>query len=339
MDRQIDPIHALHEPAARLALLIRPFPLRDVDQHAMEPGGAVTFQHHGHLVSQPHHTAVGGDHAVLEVVSPLLGRFFTEPHHRLAIVRVEVILPECRVGDPAFHRIAEDALGLVAHERELKGRGVCFPDDPVDRIDQVPESVLGSHGLGGGSLQTLVAALQLRCPLEHSRLELRPGMRQGILRPASRGAHRGQQRGQQRKDHQTRQLGRFDLQGVERTREVVLEGQRGQHPGNERRSQTADPARDQDRHQQQLRGGHHHRSQPQRHDHRHRHAEHGDAVSDDSELGDMALHQPPFSITPRRVPSVRRRGGRRFEQASRGTPPHRPRAIGGASPRRREPSA
>src|SRR6266436_5739277 len=76
-------LDALHEPAARLALLLRPFPLRDVDQHAMEPGGAVTFQHHGHLVSQPHHTAVGGDHAVLEVVSPLLGRFFTEPHHRL----------------------------------------------------------------------------------------------------------------------------------------------------------------------------------------------------------------------------------------------------------------
>src|SRR2546429_6779415 len=38
VDRSIDAIHALHGPAARLALLLRPFPLRDVDQHAMEPG-------------------------------------------------------------------------------------------------------------------------------------------------------------------------------------------------------------------------------------------------------------------------------------------------------------
>src|SRR5207245_686907 len=100
-------IHALHEPAASLALLLGPFPLRDVDHHATEPGGVVPFPHHGHLVSQPHHPAVGRDHAVLEVVPALLGRFFTELHHRLAIVRVQVLLPESRVGDPALRRMSE----------------------------------------------------------------------------------------------------------------------------------------------------------------------------------------------------------------------------------------
>src|SRR4029453_10635682 len=117
------PTRVLPSPPALLSPLLCSLALGDVDHHATQPSWAVAFEHHGYQVTQPHHTAVGGHHAVLEIVVPLATcRLLEEWHRPLAIFRVKVILPERRVGEPASHRVAQDALGLVAHERELKGR-------------------------------------------------------------------------------------------------------------------------------------------------------------------------------------------------------------------------
>jgi hypothetical protein len=128
LGRSAHPIHALDEPPT----LLLP-PLGDVNDDATQPRRAVAFSHHDHQVAQSLHPAVRSDHAAFEnVVALLAGRRFAEGHP-LAIFRVKMILPECRLGQPALHRIAQDAFGLVAHERELKGRRLSFPDDSLDR--------------------------------------------------------------------------------------------------------------------------------------------------------------------------------------------------------------
>src|SRR5437870_13233772 len=56
--------------------------------------------------------------------------------------------PERGLGQPAVHRVAEDALCLLAHEGELEARHVRFPDDSLDRVDQIPESLLRGYRFG-----------------------------------------------------------------------------------------------------------------------------------------------------------------------------------------------
>ena len=94
--------------------------------------------------------------------------------------------------------------------------------------------------------QALVAPLEIGCPLTNARLQLRPRALEQTLRLSSRGAHRGHEQPEQCEDDEAGPLGRVDAEGIERRREVVSKRQRGQDPGDERRSQATDPARDQD---------------------------------------------------------------------------------------------
>ena len=73
---------------------------------------------------------------------------FAEPHRPVPVVRVEMVGPERGLGQPAVHRVAEDALCLLAHEGELEARHVRFPDDSLDRVDQIPESLLRGYRFG-----------------------------------------------------------------------------------------------------------------------------------------------------------------------------------------------
>src|SRR5262249_38115376 len=113
LDREIDAVHALHHPATRLTLLLRALQLRDVDHDATQPRGPVTVEHNTDVVADPHDPTVSGDHAVLGGAGSLVSR---DP---LAVVGMEMILPEGGIGQPAVAPIAEDPFGLAVHEREL----------------------------------------------------------------------------------------------------------------------------------------------------------------------------------------------------------------------------
>ena len=168
------------------------FAVRDVDHDPPQLRGASVVHHHRHEVVQPYDASVRRDHPVFEIVVAVLARCpFAERHRPLAIMWVKVVLPECRLGEPALHRIAEDALGLVAHERELKGGGVRFPHDALDRVDQVPKA---SRSLAYSLLQAIA------------------GARQRILRLAARRAHRRHEQRHYREDDQTRELGDVQVQ-------------------------------------------------------------------------------------------------------------------------------
>ena len=249
----------------------------DVDHDAPEPAGASSLLHHRHKVAQPHDASVRREHPVFEVVAALGGGPLAEWHRPVAIVRVNVILPEGRLGQPALPRIAKDALGLIAHERELKGRGVRFPHDAVDRVDQV---------------------LEARRSLADASLEVIAGARQRVLRLAARSAHRRHEHREEREDDQARELGGVDLRAGEGGGEVVLEGHGGQAPGHQRRPQAADPSRDQHGDQQQLSGGQRQRSQLQRQQQGDDHARDRDAVAGDRGSRDVLLHAAPPQPCP-----------------------------------------
>jgi len=69
---------------------------------------------HSYQVAQPHHTSVGSDHAVFKFMSRFLGCCtLAELQSPISVIGMHVVLPECRFGQPAFHRVAEDALGLA----------------------------------------------------------------------------------------------------------------------------------------------------------------------------------------------------------------------------------
>src|SRR5262249_16521759 len=61
---------------------------------------------------------------------------------------------ERRLAQPTLDRVAEDALGLLAHERELERHCVSLPDDSFDRLDQTEKTVLRGLGLAMSRLHT-----------------------------------------------------------------------------------------------------------------------------------------------------------------------------------------
>jgi hypothetical protein len=86
---------------------------------------------------------VGGDHSVFKVVIPLFrGRRRAKFNGPLAVVGTDVILPERRLAQPTLNGVAEDAFGFLAHEQEFERHCIGFPDDPLDRVDQIAEPVL-----------------------------------------------------------------------------------------------------------------------------------------------------------------------------------------------------
>ncbi len=173
LDCEVHAIEALAAPPSELALFLRPLALGDIDHDATQAGRAVALDHQGHQVAKPHDAPVGREHPIFEIVATFLNRgLLTQPHRQLAVVRMNVVPPERRFAQPTFRRVAEDALGLLAHERERERLGVRFPHDAADRIHQVAEPLLGGKRLGRGPAQ-------LHRPLGHPSLELvaRPGQR------------------------------------------------------------------------------------------------------------------------------------------------------------------
>ena len=155
----------------------------------------------------------------------------------------------------------------------LDPRQVFLPDRHAGRVEDVAVAPLAVGERPG--------------PLANARLQLVPRAPQCILRPAAGGARGGHEPRHQGEDHQSRKLAGVDLHRVERQGEVVGKGHRGQAPRQQRRPQTAEPAGDQDRQQEQLTGRQHDRPQPQAQDDHDGHRDDGDGVAHDRRLRDV----------------------------------------------------
>ena len=84
--------------------------------------------------------AIGGDHAVLELMIPFVShRIHAELGAPLHVVRMSVPAPEVRLVDPLADGIPENRLGVGADEEESKRLGIGFPDDGSERLDEAGE--------------------------------------------------------------------------------------------------------------------------------------------------------------------------------------------------------
>ena len=115
----------------------------DVDHQAAEPRGVPTLVLDDvDEVADPRDGAVGGDEAVLDVVVvAACDGGATERDRGRAVVGVDVVAPELRVGDPVLGPVAEDVLGPLAHEGVAERLGLGLPDDGVQVGDQAPEAL------------------------------------------------------------------------------------------------------------------------------------------------------------------------------------------------------
>src|SRR5260370_27933855 len=74
---------------------------------------------------------------------------------------MKVVLPECRFGQPAFHRVAEDAFSLLTDEQKLETWYIRFPNNPLDRINQIAAQLLRRYVLGESRSLTCQQSLAL----------------------------------------------------------------------------------------------------------------------------------------------------------------------------------
>ena len=117
--------------------------LRDIHHDPVQPAShAVVVRDDVDEVAEPHHAAVGGDHPVLELV--ILQRVGLEPHPEKAhtVVGMQVGEPEVFLGVPAFHGIAQDRLGRVAHVQGPPRRRVGLPDDGGEALRELSQALL-----------------------------------------------------------------------------------------------------------------------------------------------------------------------------------------------------
>ena len=134
----------------------------EIDHETTHARYAISLHNHSYQVAQPHHTSVGSDHTVFKLVVAFLGGCgLAVLQSPLPVFWMHMVLPECRFGQPAFHRVAQDALGLLADERKLETRHIRFPNNRLDRINQVAEPLLCSYCFGEGRSLTCQQSLAL----------------------------------------------------------------------------------------------------------------------------------------------------------------------------------
>ncbi len=109
----------------------------NVHHDAAEFDGLVALRDHADNVSQPDGSPVGGDDAIFKVVAALFpGGANAELQGPIVIVGVEVVRPEIR-HEPLMQGIAQQALGLLAHEREAERSGIGFPYNTINAGHQL----------------------------------------------------------------------------------------------------------------------------------------------------------------------------------------------------------
>ena len=144
-------VHDGREPFHQRAVLLlglvetelRHLLIGHVDHEAAEPRRVPSFVVHDvDEVADPDRGAVGAEEAVLHVVVVAArDRGAAEGDRGRAVVGVDVVAPELRVGDPILGAIAQDVLGPLAHERVAERLGLGLPDDGVQVGDEAPEAL------------------------------------------------------------------------------------------------------------------------------------------------------------------------------------------------------
>jgi hypothetical protein len=169
----------------RAAFLLRKLARADVDHHSAQMRDAIPLHHHRDEVSHPDRASIGGDHPVFEIVVALVGdRALAEAHRPLPVVGVDMIGPERRFGQPAFDRIAEDALGLLADEGELEAGHLRFPHDPVDGVHQVAVALLRGGGISIEALTLRRRGCDLGVARVHGPHHMHPCFRERLPNPS-----------------------------------------------------------------------------------------------------------------------------------------------------------
>ena len=137
--------------------------LGDVEHEAEQmarPAGLVVRD--ADAVVQPDDVAGQRQRPILELVvaAAAVGERLPLRGHAPAVIRMHGGDPELRVGEPALDGIAEDALGLLAHEGELQRVDVGLPEDGSDALDDVAIALLGAPDRAGD--EDLLRPLALR---------------------------------------------------------------------------------------------------------------------------------------------------------------------------------
>ena len=113
------------------------FVFGNVKLYAAQHGGLARIVNHRDHITNPNFTPIFGDHAILGlVIDPRFDGQSEICQRRLEVVRVNVVLPEGRIGGPIFRFVPEDAPHLRTDEGHAGFIGVCLPDDAVNGIDQ-----------------------------------------------------------------------------------------------------------------------------------------------------------------------------------------------------------
>jgi hypothetical protein len=137
-----------------LSLQLSLLALGEVDHHGSQQAPSIRSggQDPYHVV-HPHDTAVGGEHPVLQDVIAAIGRRLqAQLHGPVAIVGMNVIDPEARVGVPLLSRVAQDRLRASIDEDDLERLGVGVEDDGVERVDEVAKVLRRRLSFGPGGL-------------------------------------------------------------------------------------------------------------------------------------------------------------------------------------------
>ena len=128
-----------------IQLLLRRFLNGDVVHHPAQAQAVIILGDDRDVVAHPYHASVGSQQPVFQAMILFFPRCVAQriPDH-LPVIGMAAVPPERGLGKPIADRVPQNLLGLLADEFETERRGVTFPDDSLDRIDQHDELIVGT---------------------------------------------------------------------------------------------------------------------------------------------------------------------------------------------------
>src|SRR5580704_7095540 len=116
----------------------------EIENHTERPRVAGDGERYVDPVVQPPRLPIGGDGPELNlVVTAFLQRLLPRRGDIGAVIAMHLVNPEPGIREPAISREAEDLFRPAAHEREVAGRRVDFPEDGAETLDQLAIALFG----------------------------------------------------------------------------------------------------------------------------------------------------------------------------------------------------